>query len=455
MADESGPTGPARFSRRALLAAGGAVALGAVAVPVALAVRGSGAAADGPPLPDLPELATATASDGARTAQLTAAAAGTGLAYNGSSPGPLLRLREGDRMRLSFRNDLDAPSSLHLHGLPLTPAVDAPLTHLMPGESDVRHFAIPPGTAGTYWYHPHAHGDVERQLLAGLAGPVVITGPTDDLPGLADADDRLLAATRVGTEVRVNGVLNPVLTPRAGRLRLRLLNATAGDHLLVGLVRDGRRSPMHLVATDAGFVERPVELQEVLLAPGERAEVLVDTSKAGRAELQALPYSTYGPGGATSDLRPLVVLDVPTGLAPVPLPTDLAAVEKLDPDTAVETRRLVLDAAADGLFTIDGQTFDHGRTDTRGRLGTMQIWEIVNAHSTDHPFHLHTYPVQVIDRNGVPDRFRAWRDTVNIAPGETVRLAVPLRMAPGRTVYHCHIASHEDLGMMGILEVTA
>ncbi|MEU1471134.1 multicopper oxidase domain-containing protein [Streptomyces sp. NPDC005761] len=70
-----------------------------------------------------------------------------------------------------------------------------------------------------------------------------------------------------------------------------------------------------------------------------------------------------------------------------------------------------------------------------------------------HPFHLHSYPVQVIDRDGKPEPFRAWRDTVNIPAGTTVRLAVPFRGEAGRTVYHCHISAHEDLGMMGILEV--
>ena len=452
---EFAPGRSAGFSRRTLLTAGGAVGLAAVAVPVGLAVRNGGGTADGPLLPELPELVTAVAADGATTAELVAAPAGAGLAYNGSTPGPLLRLREGDRVRLSFRNELDAPSSLHVHGLPLAPAVDAPLTHQDQGGSRVQEFTIPAGIAGTYWYHPHAHGDVERQLLAGLAGAIVVTGPVDQEPGLARADDRLLMFTRVGQEVMTNGVANPVVVPRAGRTRLRLLNATAGDSMLVALLRDGERVPLHLIATDGGLIERPVELPEVLLAPGERAEVLVDTSTAGRAELQAVPYSLYGPGGPTEKPRPLAVLDVPAGLAAVPLPAGLLPVEQLDPATAVAERRIVLDAGGNGAFTIDGRTFDHARVDVTGRLGTLQIWDVVNAHSTDHPFHLHTYSVQVLDRDGAPEPFRAWRDTVTVAPGSRVRLAVPLRSAPGRTVYHCHIASHEDLGMMGILEVTA
>ncbi|WP_143532738.1 multicopper oxidase family protein [Saccharothrix sp. ALI-22-I] len=385
--------------------------------------------------------------------ELVAAPAGNTLQYNGTAPGPLVKLREGDRVRLEFRNDLDADSSLHLHGLPLAPAVDAPLTHLAPGTTSTQEFDVPEGVAGTYWYHPHAHGDVERQLLAGLAGPIVVTGATDEL--LKACDDRLLMFTRAGSEISVNGVVRPVLTPTSGRTRLRLLNATAGDHLLVGVLRDGNRTPLHLVATDGGFVAEPVELTEILLAPGERAEVLVDTTAAGRLELTALSYSVYGNGGETSTGFRLAALDVPQGLAAVALPERLREVEALDEAKAVRRRRIAFGGDGVEHFTLDGKTFDHHRVDLEARLGTLEIWEVVNEHTTDHPFHLHSYSFQVLALDGRPEPLRAWRDTVNVPPGSTVTIAVPFRGEAGRTVYHCHIASHEDLGMMGVLEVSA
>ncbi|MFD9499418.1 multicopper oxidase domain-containing protein [Streptomyces sp. NPDC060035] len=185
------------LSRRSLIV-GGVVATAGALIPLVRTLTPADALADGPSLPELAELdlRTPAGKPGTRTGTLTAGTADAGrLAYNRTEPGPLLRLREGDRVRLAFRNSLDAPTSLHVHGIPMTPATDAPLTHLMPGDSDVREFTLPPGSAGTYWYHPHAHGDVERQLLAGLAGPVVVTGPVDDQPALRDADDRLLTAS--------------------------------------------------------------------------------------------------------------------------------------------------------------------------------------------------------------------------------------------------------------------
>ena len=440
-----------KVSRRTALIAGGLIAGGLVAAGVPLLRAALAGPADGPALTPPATLPLHAGADGVLRGELVASATGTSLRYNGSAPGPLVKLREGDRVRLEFRNDLDVDSSLHLHGLPLAPAVDAPLTHQPPGATSTQEFTVPEGVAGTYWYHPHAHGDVERQLLAGLAGPIVVTGATDEL--LKACDDRVLVFTRTGQDIGVNGSVRPVLTPAAGRTRLRLLNATAGDHLLVGVLRAGERAPLHLVATDGGVVAEPVELSEVLLAPGERAEVLVDTSVAGRLELTSLPYSVYGTGGATSTAFRLAALEVPAGLAPVPVPARLRDVEALDESEAVRRRRIVFGGTGTDDFTLDGKTFDHHRVDLEARLGTLEVWEVVNDHTTDHPFHLHSYSFQVLSRDGVDEPLRAWRDTVNVPPGGTVTIAVPFRGEPGRTVYHCHIASHEDLGMMGVLDV--
>ena len=96
----------------------------------------------------------------------------------------------------------------------------------------------------------------------------------------------------------------------------------------------------------------------------------------------------------------------------------------------------------------------HG-VDISGKLGTLEVWELVNKSDMDHPFHLHSFPFQVISRNGRPEAYRAWRDVVNLKKEDRVRIAVPLSDFTGKTVYHCHVLEHEDRGMMGVLEVTA
>jgi FtsP/CotA-like multicopper oxidase with cupredoxin domain len=240
-------------------------------------------------------------------------------------------------------------------------------------------------------------------------------------------------------------------------VRLRLLNATAGDVLRLGVLDgDDRMVDLRLIASDGGLLERPERVREVLLPPGARAEVVVDAvpgaAVAQRLRLAALPYSVNADGSGASRERTLLSLDVPPG-SPAPLPASLSEVPALDAATAVRTRRIVLDADAAGGFTIDGRTFDHGRTDLTAEQDTLEVWEVVNAHTVDHPFHLHSYRVQVLDVDGAPPPYRSWADTVNVRPGQVVRLAVPFTAWSGRTVFHCHIASHEDLGMMAVLEV--
>ena len=443
-------------TRRQLLLAG-VLVVGGLAGGAVVATRRDAEAGPTGPLPDLPRLPL-RADAGTLVGSLTAAALGTGLAYEGSVPGPVVRVREGDRLRLAFRNDTDAHSSLHLHGLPIGPDVDRPLDHVLPGEGDLRELVLPAGSAGTYWYHPHAHGDVERQLLAGLAGAVVVDGPVDELPGLAEADDRLVMVTRRGRDLLVNGAPHPLLTAAATRVRLRLLNATAGDVLRLAVRdTDDDRVALHQLASDGGLLERPARVQEVLLPPGGRAEVTVDAApdRPGlqRLRLTALPYSVNADGSGAGPARTLLSIDVPDGPALPPLPAALGEVPALDPAGAARTRRVVLDSGAAGGFTVDGRAFDHDRTDATAELGTLEVWEVVNDHTVDHPFHLHSYRVQVLDVDGRPPAHRAWLDTVNVRGGQTVRLAVPFTGGAGRTVYHCHVASHEDLGMMAVLEV--
>ena len=102
---------------------------------------------------------------------------------------------------------------------------------------------------------------------------------------------------------------------------------------------------------------------------------------------------------------------------------------------------------------INGQSMDLTRVDERARLGATEIWEIENLVGMDHPFHLHGFQFQLLDRDGVPEKFRSWKDTVNVPKHETVRLVVRFDDFPGKWMFHCHILTHEDQGMMGILEV--
>ena len=145
----------------------------------------------------------------------------------------------------------------------------------------------------------------------------------------------------------------------------------------------------------------------------------------------------------------------------LPLPQKLIPVETLPQPT--KTRRIEMSMAmgmGNGMgmqmaFLFNNQTFDMNRVDAAVKLGDTEDWELVNVDpdGMEHSFHLHTNPFQVIARNGKPDPYQAWEDTLRVRANETVRIRIPFRDFAGKTVYHCHVLDHEDLGMMGIVEL--
>ncbi len=412
-----------RLDRRTALTLG-ALGLGGLLVPtgVAAAVRNAQsaplaahaahAAAPAPaaPPPQQSEPGPVELTLAATTTAVAAEGAPLPYSYDGAFPGPLVRLREGDHVRLTFVNRLDEMTNLHLHGLHIPPAVDDPFAHIMPGEARLYEFTVPAGAAGTYWYHPHHHGTLDRQIRGGLVGALVVDGPLDDLPELRAAQEQVLVFTARGDGggrggaggFLVNGREQETLTAANPTVRLRLLNASADDFLRLAF----EELPMLLIATDGGFIATPVPLDEILLAPGERAEVLVQVREPGSCRLLRLPVGRGGRGGQGGGTAALVLtLAVPTAMDPPPLPRALAPVPPLDPAAAAATRRIVLDGGA----RIDGQRFDEGRVDVTAQLGTLEIWNVENASGQRHAFHLHTYSFQVLARNGVPSRTRPGR----------------------------------------------
>ncbi|MBW4562889.1 MAG: multicopper oxidase family protein [Mojavia pulchra JT2-VF2] len=401
------------------------------------------------------------------------------LSYNDTVPGPTLRLREGDRVRLCLINHLEVPTNLHTHGLHISPEVDNPFVHVMPGESRLHEFTVPKGAAGTRWYHPHPHGMVATQQFAGLTGAIVIESSLDEIPELQAAEEHLLvlkdftilrgevAAShsffdwlgKYGNLCLVNGAYRPKLVPQKSLLRLRLVNTSNARPFRLKF----QEHPMHLIVTDDGFIEKPVTVEELFLSPGERAEVLIQLKRAGTFNLLHLPYDdgNFVVGSEPAKEEALLTVVVPATPKRLPLPTRLASVDALSPEQAVTTRTVQFGGAIPFNYTVNGKQFDPERVDFRGRLNTLEIWEIENHNGLIHPFHLHTYPFQVLARQDAksstwrPEPFPAWRDNINLSGHSKVRIAVPLRDFIGKTVFHCHISEHEDRGMMGVLEVEA
>ena len=130
------------------------------------------------------------------------------------------------------------------------------------------------------------------------------------------------------------------------------------------------------------------------------------------------------------------------------IPTTLRTIPVLDTSRVTVRREIAL---SQGL--INSRHMDFSRVDITARLGATEIWKIENIVGMDHPFHLHGFQFQVLERNGKPEPFRSWKDAVNVPKHETVRFIVRFDDFPGKWMFHCHILNHEDMGMMGVLEV--
>lgn len=401
--------------------------------------------------------------------------------YNGSSPGPTLRLNPGDRLVVHLENELDDDTNLHTHGLHVSPNDDADnvFARVPPGQSRTYTYDIPPDhRSGLFWYHPHAHGTVAKQVAAGLAGAIVIADRIDDLAEMDNSNERIwvLSDPPIGTEpgivvagpmeamsgrsgdaILVNGSERPNLEAKAGSLeRWRVVNASASRYYRLSL----DDHPLQIIGSDGGRLGAPVGIDEILLAPGERTEILITPTTQGTFAVRALPYDrgTSGMGGAmmggndsaVTDEAIIATMTVRGRSEAARLPTALLDSSTLKAPVASNSRVLELGQGAMMSFTIDGRTFEADRTDINVALGTVEEWEIRNSTQMDHPIHLHVWPFLVVD---APPEI-GWKDTINVPAGESIRILVPFTGIKGRTVYHCHILDHEDLGMMGTIEVS-
>jgi FtsP/CotA-like multicopper oxidase with cupredoxin domain len=386
--------------------------------------------------------------------------------YDGRLPGPVLELEEGDRLELQFENALAEPTNLHFHGMRIPPTgrADNVFLEIPPGERFTYAFDIPEGEAGTYWYHPHHHGAIARQLWSGLAGAIVVRGPVDRMPELAGCDERVVVLRDIdfddaglaehtpndwhkGKEGRfllANGTFEPAWRMRAGTARLRLINASNARYLRLAL---SDRRPFFLIATDGHFLEKPVDLDELLLTPAQRADILVPFEDGRDIDLLALHYNRGAPTPRLVN-RYVLRLRPPPGARPLPLPERLVEVPRPDPREVAVRREVTM-----AMFLVNGRAYRHDRVDASARFGDLELWRIANVGTMDHNFHMHTWYFQVATVNGRPPPFRAWHDTVNLRPGEVVELLVPFVRETGRSVFHCHVAEHGDRGMMGNIEV--
>lgn len=409
------------------------------------------------------------------------------LGYNGNILGPTIRVKRGDRVEIHVDNRLNEHTTVHWHGMLVPGHADGgPHQNIRPnGEWTARFTVDQP--AATAWYHPHGIGNTAPQVYYGLAGLLIVDDGNSeklDIPdkyGVNDIpliiqdrrfsrDGILLYQTSMrdvmegmtGDTIIVNGVVNAYLDVKRMKYRFRLLNGSNARTFRFSFSDDRE---FYLIATDAGFIEKPVRLREIVMTPGERAEIIVDFSdkkKGARISLQngSETLVDFNVGEKAEDNTII--------------PEKLAGVRSLDPGLSVTTRRFDLQGMGYRVAINDRQ-MDMDYVNEKMKLNTVETWTIrsfpndmghgrmgpgrrghhmmgrgMMGGRVTHNFHAHGVHFLILDRDGKPPKIyeRGWKDTVRVDRDEVVRLVTRFRYK-GLFMYHCHVLEHEDNGMMG------
>jgi FtsP/CotA-like multicopper oxidase with cupredoxin domain len=390
------------------------------------------------------------------------------LTYNKSLPAPTLVAAPGDSLNITLKNGTSLPTNLHTHGLHVSPAghSDNPLVKIMPGESFKYLIKIPKNqTSGTFWYHPHHHEFTAMQLSGGLAGAIIIEDKIDAQSAFTTSTDRILMFAdprigrnenvlltsmmdqmhgRSGPNVLINGILKPQISATSSRAeRWRLINGCPSRYLTIRV----ENADLLLIATDGGRINTPARISSITMTPGQRFEVVVIPTKKGRHRIydgDKVIGEVVGSVNANS-------LMAKATLGSIPL-------LKADTTRTIQIVGAGMMAMGGGVgdhemsYSFDGMPFDSHVVNQQVKLGAVEDWVIENTTTMHHPFHIHAWDFQVIDR-GDGRSESGWKDTINVPAHASVRIRIDFADFGGTTVYHCHILDHEDAGMMGIVRV--
>ena len=419
----------------------------------------------------------------------------------GSYLGPVIQLRRGQNVRVHFVNKLNEDSVIHWHGLDVPESADGhPRLAISKDQESVVEFKVI-NRAGTYWYHAHPDKRTGAQVYLGLAGLLLVRDDEENALALPSGEAELLCVLQdrqfdtrnqfvyqgggmmgmmngfLGDHMLVNGQVQPAKVVDAAWHRVRLLNGSNARIYKLAWTRDIK---MTVIGGDGGLLERPLQQQVLTLAPGQRADLLLDlTGLATDTELH-LESETFAEGdaggggmggmmGGRSNVpngAPLRMMTLRTSAkkgSDFRMPEHLSTFDTTwSPVAEAKIRRVPLSFQR-MEWTLDGRTFAMQEVAPEETVpaDSTQLWDIVSLKNpmgmqVAHPIHIHGRQFRVITRTGglVSNTLRSgivdagWCDTVLVLPGETVRVQVTFTHYPGLYLYHCHILEHEDMGMM-------
>lgn len=414
-------------------------------------------------------------------------------AYGGSVPGPEIRVRQGETVRVDVTNGLPQPTTVHWHGLRLPNAMDGvpELTQspILPGESFTYAFRAP--DAGSFWYHPHVRSD--EQVGRGLYGPLIVEErhpPKVDRDVTWVIDDWRLTnqaaiaepfgqgmdmshGGRQGNTITVNGKLMATFEVRSGeRIRLRLINTANarifglkfGGHTPTVIALDGHPVAPHVPANDM-----------VVLGSGQRADVIIDFGADPGATFTVVDAAS--PRYSYDFTKIAYSAEKPLRASPLDASARLTDNPVAAPDVATaERHEVVIEGGAMGRMDsaiYKGQRLAIRELAQRGKIwalngvaahgmkmapiltlkkGRSHVIRLLNQTGWPHPMHLHGYAFRILTRDGRPEPHTPWADTILLAPQQEAEVAL-VADNPGDWLFHCHILEHHAAGMASVIRV--
>ncbi len=407
---------------------------------------------------------------------------------NGKFWGPTLFINKGDSVFMNVVNKTNDSTTIHWHGMHLPAVMDGGPYQVIPAGTTWKPYWKMTNDAATYWYHPHLHEKTQEHITKGLGGLIIVRDSVesalalprkygvDDIPLVLS--DRSFTANQFkvvpyGDSMIVNGVLRPQLGVPAQVVRFRVLNAAVERSYNLGF---GDNRKFYIIASDAGLLSTPVAVTQYLLHVGERIEILVDFSGQNNTSIDLKAYnSTLAQNIAGGDKFPngpfanaLARIDfniihfnigAQTSSPITNIPTALRTITRINTATAGVTRALTITdsmiAGNNGVsFVINHKLFVYGFNNYTVPLNNTEIWQITSTSNFGHPFHIHDVSFNVVSSGGSdPVAAQAgWKDVVFVPANSTVKFIAKFddyADASHPFMYHCHIALHEDEGMMG------
>jgi len=387
--------------------------------------------------------------------------------------GQTIRIHEGDQVKINWTNHISEPTTMHGHGMHVPAIMDGgPKNKIQANTTWTASYTVKQ-SASTNWYHPHLMGKTAEHVYKGLAGMIIVddyesdtlnlpkTYGVDDIP-LIIQDKRFTVNNQIdyspnrmeimrgytSSTMMVNGSISPYVNVKDRQIRFRILNASNSS--LYNLSFSDNRY-FKQIATDGGFLERPITLNQLLLTPGERAEIVVNFNGDLGSTVRLIETRQ------NIDVMNININSSALGVNNVP--SKLKDLIKYNVSDAAKTRNFILNRIGrgpNGHMAINGKVMDINRIDEIVRVNDVEIWNITNSMGMEHNFHIHATHFQIIERDGSPTNVSAnekgYKDVVRVPPFSSVKVIVKMKDyidSKNGYMYHCHFLEHEDDGMMG------